>query len=76
MRANCVAPGLIAREGLEQDWPEGWKWWTESAPNARPVSATEVAAVIAFLAGPQAGGVNGAVVPVDGGWSASARVSF
>ena len=76
MRANCVAPGLIARDGLEQEWPEGWNWWTESAPNARPVSAAEVAAVIAFLAGPQAGGVNGAVVPVDGGWSASARVSF
>lgn len=76
MRANCVAPGLIAREGLERDWPEGWNWWTESAPNARPVTADEVAAVIAFLAGPQAGGVNGAVVPVDGGWSASARASF
>jgi len=76
MRANCVAPGLIAREDLEQEWPEGWNWWTESAPNARPVSAAEVAAVIVFLAGAQAGGVNGAVVPVDGGWSASARVSF
>jgi len=76
LRANCVAPGLIAREGLERDWPQGLAWWSESAPNARPVSADEVAAVVSFLLGPRSSGINGAVIPVDGGWSASARTSF
>lgn len=76
IRANAVAPGLIERPGLSRDWPEGVAWWTASAPLGRPVSAAEVAAVVAFLAGPAASGVTGAVVPVDGGWSASARRPF
>jgi len=76
MRANCVAPGLIAREGLEQDWPQGWSWWSEVAPSGRPVSQEEVAGVVSFLLGSQASGINGAVIPVDGGWSASARTTF
>ena len=76
MRANCVAPGLIAREGLEQDWPQGWSWWSEVAPSGRPVSQEEVAGVVSFLLSSQASGINGAVIPVDGGWSASARTTF
>lgn len=76
MRANAVAPGLIDREGLAADWPEGYTWWTQTAPTGRPVSGDEVAAVIEFLLSPQALGVNGVVIPVDGGWSASARAPF
>lgn len=76
MRANCVAPGLIAREGLEQDWPQGWSWWSEVAPSGHPVSQDEVAGVVSFLLSSQASGINGAVIPVDGGWSASARTTF
>lgn len=76
MRANAIAPGLIEREGLAGDWPQGYTWWTGSAPIGRPVTAVEVASVAAFLIGPSAAGVNGAVLPVDGGWSASARVPF
>ena len=76
MRANCIAPGLIAREGLEQDWPQGWSWWSEVAPSGRPVSQDEVAGVVLFLLSSQGSGINGAVIPVDGGWSASARTTF
>ena len=76
MRANAVAPGLIEREGLEAAWPEGHSWWSSVAPNGRPVTADEVAAAVAFLVGDQASGINGVVLPVDGGWSASARTSF
>nr|MCH9796211.1 SDR family oxidoreductase [Actinomycetes bacterium] len=42
----------------------------------RPVSQDEVAGVVSFLLSSQASGINGAVIPVDGGWSASARTTF
>jgi 3-oxoacyl-[acyl-carrier protein] reductase len=76
MRANAVAPGLIERDGLAQAWPEGHTWWSESAPNGTPVTAVEVAEAVTFLISPRASGINGAVLPVDGGWSASARAPF
>jgi 3-oxoacyl-[acyl-carrier protein] reductase len=73
IRANAIAPGLIDREDLARDWPRGWAAWSETSPLGRPVTAEEVAAVVAFVIGDQASGVNGAVIPVDGGWSASSR---
>lgn len=76
IRVNAVAPGLIDRDGLVDAWPEGYRWWTSTAPTGRPVTAQEVAAVVAFLLQDQATGVSGAVIPVDGGWSASARAPF
>ena len=76
MRANAIAPGLIERPGLAQDWPQGYDWWTATAPSGRPVTATQVAQAVAFLIGPHSTGINGVVLPVDGGWSASARAPF
>jgi hypothetical protein len=40
------------------------------------VTAQEVAAAVAFLASENAAGITGALLPVDGGWSASARAPF
>lgn len=71
IRANAVAPGLIEREGLAQAWPEGWQWWTKTAPLGRPVRVEEVASAVLFLA--TASGISGQVLSVDGGWGASAR---
>lgn len=76
MRANAIAPGLIERDGLAEDWPQGHTWWRNVAPNRRPVTAQEVAAATIFLLSSQASGINGVVLPVDGGWSSSARTSF
>ena len=72
IRVNAVAPGLVDRPGLADDWPEGWAWWQRTCPLGRPILPAEVADAVAFLAG--AGGVSGVVLPVDGGWSASARL--
>lgn len=75
IRANALAPGVIDRPGLADSWPEGWSWWSRTCPLGRAVTAREVADVAAFLVSARAAGVNGSVIPVDGGWSASARFS-
>lgn len=71
VRVNAVSPGLVDRPGLAQDWPEGWEWWQRTCPLGRAIHPGEVADAVAFLA--TARGVSGVVLPVDGGWSASAR---
>lgn len=72
IRVNAVAPGLVDRPGLADDWPEGWSWWQRSCPLGRAILPAEVADAVAFLA--RARAVSGVVLPVDGGWSASARL--
>ncbi len=76
IRANAIAPGLIEREGLATNWPQGHAWWSQSPPIGRPVTAQEVAAAATFLMSDSASGITGVVLPVDGGWSASARTPF
>ena len=71
VRVNAVSPGLVDRPGLAQAWPEGWEWWQRTCPLGRPIHPGEVADAVVFLA--SASGVSGVVLPVDGGWSASAR---
>lgn len=72
IRVNAVAPGLVDRPGLAEEWPEGWHWWRRTCPLGRAILPDEVADAVTWLAA--ATGVSGVVVPVDGGWSASARV--
>ncbi|QQR99719.1 MAG: SDR family oxidoreductase [Austwickia sp.] len=69
IRVVGVAPGLIDRPGLAEEWPHGHRRWSRAAALGRPVAAAEVAAAIAFLASPGASGITGVVLPVDAGWS-------
>jgi NAD(P)-dependent dehydrogenase (short-subunit alcohol dehydrogenase family) len=64
---NSVAPGEIATPmtGQEDVDPAGVA--RPGVPLGRPGDAREVAAVVAFLAGPDASYVTGASWPVDGG---------
>lgn len=64
IRVNAVAPGLMPgpTESVGPDRLAGY-------PLGQVVRTSEAAAVIALLASPAGGGVNGAVVPVDGGFS-------
>lgn len=67
IRVNAVAPGLIWREGLEHDWPDGVQRWQKTAPLKRLGLPEDVADACLFLASPAARWVTGASLLVDGG---------
>jgi 3-oxoacyl-[acyl-carrier protein] reductase len=65
--ANVVAPGFVDTD-MTAALPEARrKEILASVPLARYASPDEVAGVVAFLAGQDAGYITGAVIPVDGG---------
>jgi 3-oxoacyl-[acyl-carrier protein] reductase len=65
--ANVVAPGFIETD-MTAALPEAQQAdYKKSIPAGRFASPSEVAKVIAWLAGDDAGYISGAVIPVDGG---------
>jgi 3-oxoacyl-[acyl-carrier protein] reductase len=65
--ANVVAPGFIETD-MTAELPEQQQAeYRKSIPAGRFATAEEVAKVIAWLAGDDAGYISGAVIPVDGG---------
>ncbi len=74
---NCVAPGSTLTQGTEALFYGADGAYTEKAasllshiPLGRPGLPEEIAAMVLFLCAPEASYVNGAVIPVDGGWTA------
>jgi SDR family mycofactocin-dependent oxidoreductase len=69
--ANAVSPGSTDTAMLSASADlyrlAGPKEFARQAPLGRLLEPAEIAAVLVFLAGPQAGGITGAVVPIDGG---------
>jgi meso-butanediol dehydrogenase/(S,S)-butanediol dehydrogenase/diacetyl reductase len=75
IRVNAVHPGVtLSRQVLRDALAEGTslhRRFVDRVPMGRPGEPAEVAAVVAFLAGRDAGYLNGVHIPVDGGLTAS-----
>jgi NAD(P)-dependent dehydrogenase (short-subunit alcohol dehydrogenase family) len=67
IRVNCVSPGLIWREGLDRDWPEGINAYLQAVPLGRLGQPDDVADACLFLASSAARWITGANLVVDGG---------
>lgn len=65
--ANVVAPGFIETEMTAELAADTQKSYLAGIPAGRFARPEEVAGVVRFLAGPDAGYISGAVIPVDGG---------
>jgi NAD(P)-dependent dehydrogenase (short-subunit alcohol dehydrogenase family) len=65
--ANVIAPGFIETEMTAELSEDLVKKYAEQIPLGRMGGADDVAATVEFLAGPAAGYITGAVLPVDGG---------
>jgi 3-oxoacyl-[acyl-carrier protein] reductase len=62
-----VAPGFVETDMTAELPEEKRKEYLQTIPLQRYASSEEIAAVVRWLAGDDAGYITGAVIPVDGG---------
>ena len=67
IRVNTVSPGLIWRDGLDQDWPEGVARYKQAAALNSVGQAEDVANACLFLVSPASKWITGIDLIVDGG---------
>lgn len=80
---NCIAPGSILTEGTQKLFygSEGKfngsvKALLSHIPLGRPGTVEEIAHAVLFLAAPESSYINGAILTVDGGWTAGYTRDF
>ncbi|MCS6966519.1 MAG: 3-oxoacyl-[acyl-carrier-protein] reductase [Candidatus Kapabacteria bacterium] len=66
---NCVAPGYVETAMTEQLTEQQQKAIREAIPLGRVATPEEIAAVVSFLASPEASYITGQTIIVDGGLS-------
>jgi NAD(P)-dependent dehydrogenase (short-subunit alcohol dehydrogenase family) len=69
VRVNAVLPGPVLTGAWDRVAEADRRLTVEATPAGRFGTAAEVAAAIAFLAGPEASFITGTSLVVDGGWS-------
>jgi NAD(P)-dependent dehydrogenase (short-subunit alcohol dehydrogenase family) len=77
IRVNCICPGTIRTqiaEGMEKSSPEFYKQWESGVPMGRLGKPEEIAQLVLFLASDESSYITGAVVPIDGGITASSLI--
>jgi len=80
---NAVAPGSILTEGTKKlfygedgIFRQAVQQMLDHVPLGRPGTTAEIAHAVLFLVAPEASYVNGAVLTVDGGWTAGYAREF
>lgn len=76
VRCNAICPGTILTPSLDErvralpgDLEENWGRFVQRQPMGRLGTTTEVAALAAYLASPEAAFTTGAIHIIDGGWT-------
>jgi len=70
IRVNSVSPGLVARPGIAEGWPDGVARWCATAPLAELVTPEAIGDACLFLASPMARCITGHDLVVDAGMAA------
>lgn len=72
VRVNALAPGYIATEMTlkMREQPELFNVWLDMTPMGRVGEPSEVASAVVYLASDASGYVTGAIVSIDGGYTA------
>ena len=72
VRVNALAPGYISTDMTlkMRERPELFNVWLEMTPMGRLGETSEVAAAVLYLASPASGYVTGAILSIDGGYTA------
>ncbi|MCP5091818.1 MAG: SDR family oxidoreductase [Gammaproteobacteria bacterium] len=67
IRVNAIAPGLVNRPGLEEQWPDGFTRYCNAAPLSCVVQPEDIANACLFLSSDKAARITGITLPVDAG---------
>lgn len=67
VRVNSISPGLIARPGIEDQWPEGVDRWKRAAPLGRLGTPEDIGDACVFLCSDLSRWITGVDLVVDGG---------